>query len=536
VQAENIHHFAPSKDIFACVPTPSIPFSIHAPSLSNIHNAIMSRNFRCLNPKINNDIIYSLNRHCSVFLKGIKKCNGSDKIDMEKFLQSRKWSSYKIAKFKNCNVDIMPPLYTTNLFPKEERVYKTDLKAPRLINDPATCFKKKYIQSVYSATQKIKKQLVYGSDFNKISDHINLIWTSGMNRDKNGLQFTQIDNFFKEINEDYKIVSADYSKFESTQIPEIMLNLRSIYRNIASDEVRSDLQEICSYITGPKVAYANKEGYVNKYKFNATRTSGDITTTIGNTLLGMAIADWIFRDVKLEDKKLIFLMQSGDDGQFVLPKRFLYHFEKGIKELFEIGMKLDAIIIDKPENSDYNSSILLNCYDETLHIERHHLCAKLGRLLGRVGYTVCRYDDTQFKALQYQKAMALINELQLFPGIQDFYIRYLELYKKYSSVKIQLKYKELTSVNKISPTLNTVHQICNRYDISTYEYYLLNSTFKNFDVNEVFLENNLNYSYISDIMKKIYKKDLVDYEDEDVERFSLYFEKDFIDRYVKYYH
>jgi hypothetical protein len=534
----NIEQYIPPRAIRVILPTTPIPFCIHENSLSNISNSIMSRNFRQLNDDIDNKSISNFGTFCKGFLKNIEKSNDDDYMDMDTYLKTRKsWPLGKKEKFKSCALEYEPYCYKTSLFVKNEMIFKSPLKAPRLINNPQQIFKSKYCAAVFCATQKIKKQLIFDSHFNKTSDQMNFIWTSGMNRDQIGIQCTKIIERLHSLGyEECYIISTDYSKFEATQIPNIINKLSYIYKNISSGEIKKLLVELNQFISGKKKAYVEINNDYSKYQFYGTRSSGDATTTLGNTLLGFALAAWLLNHMKLSDRKLCYLLQAGDDGTLIIPKHLVKYTKNMQKDLFNIGMKLELIETNRFELSDYNSSILLWCTEDGN--ERLHLSAKLGRLIGRVGYTHKIYTPKQLNALRYSKALCMVNECKLFPGVQQFYMKLVSKYSEYSTVKIQQQYKELITVGDIKPNDKTIHQLMRRYDISLDDYNLFNDVFSGFDPDKLFITHNSNYYRIRDIMKKIIQIDCVYYTKQDLDSFydENVFDPSFMSEFINEIH
>lgn len=524
------------RSIRVCLPCLPVPFSIHENSLSNIHNSFMSRNNRRFIKELNQKKLKSLLVHGSTFLQDMVKCTDLDVIEESKYLASRKWGAVKMRKWVETEKDQFPNKYMTNGFVKWEPVYKTVLAAPRLINNPTTVWKNSFGHYVYSYTNHIKRYLRFGSVYNMNSQHIQLLWTSGLNRDKMGQLETDI---LSSYDDDDEIMEAgtDFSKYESTQVSEIMINLDSIYKNTTRGELRRRLRFLAKAIRGRKVMFATVDFLTNIYRFEATRTSGDITTTLGNTMLLFLIGDWIFRSLPKAEKKKIYLMASGDDGRFIFPKKYLYILERGCAELKQIGMKLDMILADSPELTEYNSSVMLRCQEEVSGLVRYHASAKLGRLLAKVGFCVNQLTGKQLNVYRYQKLLSVVNELQLYKGPHEFYTRLLDKYIAYKEVKpnFSLRWKDLVTSSKIKPTPDSDLQICNRYGITLSDWELFNNVFASFDTTVPYLTDNAQYNLIAPIMKKIITLDVVKYEGDDVHAFRNYFDPDFLDRYVQYF-
>lgn len=539
----NMEHFVEPCDIRIILPTTPIPFCIHENSLSNIHNSIMSRNFRCLNPNPDKVLLKSFTCFSHGFLSGVNKASNDDYLCFEDFVKTRKsWSKGKREKFLQCTRDDLPYCYKTSLFIKNEMIFKSPLKAPRLINNPQQVFKSRYCSAVFCATKVLKAQFVFDSFYNKTSPYINFIWTSGMNRDEIGTQCTQIVKHLSSLGfHECYIVSTDYSKFEATQIPEIISNLGLIYKNISSGDVRTLLVELNKYISGPKKAYidfnddGNEDNY-SKYTFNGTRSSGDASTTLGNTVLGFALAAWLLSNIPDREKKLMYLLQAGDDGTLIFPKHMFKYTTEMQCNLEKIGMKLDLIATNRFELCDYNSSILLWCQEDG--VDKLHLSAKLGRLIARVGYTNKKFSKQQFGALCYQKALSMVNESKLFPGVREFYMKLVSKYSVYDQVKIDKQYQELITVGDIKPTDRTTQQLMRRYDITMDEYNLFNDVFAGFDPDKLFITDNLDFYKIRDILQKIIQIDCVLYTDQDIQSFydEGNFEREFMDRFIKEIH
>lgn len=527
-KGDGYHNF-PSKgrDIYHCLPGLQIPFTVHDTTLNNIHNTTFSRNFRALRATIDESVLIDLEQHCVGFFSEIKKISDANVLSLEAYLSTRKaWSASKKQRMRDCIATRKLGLYITNCFVKLEPVFKSAKSAGRLIHDPHIVFKKKYNRYVSAYTNEIKKNFELGSDFNKSSPNINLIWTSGKNRNEIGADIFKIVHFYNVKGIEYECFSADYSKFESTQIPAIINNLVTLYSNTSEGLMKEKLVEHCKLICGKKTAYANdvNTGDIMKYTFRGTRTSGDLTTTVGNTLLAMLLADFI---CKYKEKKLVHVLQAGDDGLWFGPKGFSEQVR--IVLLEKIGMKLKIVKSSLLHQIDYNSSFVVTC--ELNHSRCTYLTAKLGRILAKASICLRNDKGTLLGAYKYQKADSIARETQLFPGISSFYFRVRNLYQKFSNVKLQQKQKDLITVGVVKPLPETVIAICERYQMSLSEYELLNEVFTGFEPLINNLHQQANFHKIRETLKKIVLLDVAEYDEEDIKWFNQYFTPNFMQDY-----
>jgi hypothetical protein len=536
VHADWCEEYSTRKRLLRVIlPALPIPFSIHENSLANIHNSFMSRNNRRFIAELNLKNLKKLKRHAHTFMKSRFPCTDLDVCSEEFYLSSRKWGKSKMDKYLRCEPDIFPSKYVTSGFVKWEACFKSCLKAPRLINNPQTVFKNSFGRWVYSYTCWIKRNCCFDSDFNANSGHINLIWTSGKNRDQLG----QLETDILESYEDDEIVmetGTDFSKYESTQVEDIMVNLETIYRNTTRGELRDRLVTLTRFIRGDKTMFATVDGLTNTYKFKATRTSGDITTTLGNTLLLFLIGDFLFRKLSREDKKLVYLMAAGDDGRFIYPKRFHRYVLEGAAWLETIGMKLDLVVGESPELTEYNSSVMLECDDVDNGVRRYHASAKLGKLLAKVGLCFNNLQGRFLDRYRYEKLSSVCNELQLFPGPLAFFKKLLSRYECFKNDKPQfvMRHKDLVTKCTVNPTARTTEQLANRYGVTTGEWDMFNTVFAGFDPNTYWLCANRDYGKIQAIMKKIIEIDVVKYDADDIYAFGKYFNRFYLQGYEDY--
>jgi hypothetical protein len=478
-------------------------------------------------------LIKSLQNYSKTFMRdfGHRMITNNDEMNDDEYIRTRNWPLGKKQQWINTPEEL-ENRYSSTLFIKKECVYKSKLKAGRTICAPSKWPKRYFGKYVASTVHGLKPHLKYGSEYNKNSNHINLIWTSSMNRDQVGEQYHKIKDFTKtRPKEDYIIVYTDYSKFEATQITPIISTLNHIYRNVTSGETRRRLSLLNKLVSGKKTAYysEDKDGIFGLFKFFGTRTSGDMTTTLGNTLLGMMIGDFFFRDLTKAQKKLIYLWQAGDDGCFILPRRFLKYIDTTF--ITKIGMKLDVGVVEQPYLMDYNSSFIITVMREGTMT--YQLVAKPGRVMAKAGYTYREYPRRQMNAMRYQKALGAANELQHLPGVQQFYLRLAQKYIKHKDVKIYTQHKTLRTVVPYDMCDVGISELCERYDISRSDYDLLNDTYSKFSTDIIYITENVGYFKIRHIMNKIMLTDVVEYSNEDIDSFNDYFNHDFMQIYIE---
>jgi hypothetical protein len=525
------------KNVYSILPGIQYPFSMHNNTLNNIHNSIMSRNFRSLltqremKSATYKKRLQSLEKSGKKFLKGLAKIDDSDVLEMEPYLSTRtNWSALKKNNIREASLIPKQGVYSTKVFVKSELVFKSTAKAPRTINDPAIEIKAKYGRYVSSYTRRLKKNFRYGSSYNNKSKHVNFIWTSGMNRNEIGRELDQVLQFFTSTGMAYEILCADYSKFEATQSQAIMKNLRHIYKNTTSGFMRDMLLEHTQFIIGKKIAYGRTRDsdFQLKYKFKATRTSGDLTTTVGNTVLAMLLFDWIYVGNRPNE---IFLFQAGDDVFVVGYKGF--RADLRLDWIQDIGMKLDVILAEGLHDCDFNSSFFTPVEIEG---ERTYILAgKIGRMLAKCAISkidVEKVLPSQLGSLIFQKSMCMARESQLFPGISRFYKRIANLYSQYKTCKMFCKYKDLITKGNIVVIEETIDIVCDRYGISHAEYDLINETFDSFEPHIETLHDQAHYDMIIPILKKIMITDVCEYDEDDIDRFHSIFTEQFMSNYL----
>jgi len=521
--------------IVGIIPGLDMPFSVHSNTHNNINNSTMSRNCRSLvDPDYYSsdefgDYIDELHHTASTFLITLPTITDHGVLSLENWVASRKtWGSLKRNKILMCDRKREIEKYTTETFIKTEVVFKSALKAPRLIHNPRTEVKARYGRWVFHYTNKLKKHMTVESDFNSVSPHINLVWTSGMNRCEIGEQMGIAMDRVISAGFEPELVCADYSKFEATQHPAILRILLKIVRNTSSGNTYTMLRKHESFICGQKKAYAHTK-YSDEtvlYTFEGTRTSGDLTTTVGNTLLAMCLVEHIYKG----DKSLVYLFQAGDDAFMVGPQGFSKKLD--LDFIANIGMKLDVIYAPSPPHCDYNSSCFIRAnVDGT---EQYLLAAKIGRLLAKCGISTIKTEKmntVQLGALKFQKALSMAQESILWPGISKFYKAVANEYSRFASVRIYDKYSDLVYVGDVECTESTVSDLCERYDISRAEYEAVNDAFNNFEPKLLCLHDNAGFSAIAPIIARFLAVDVCVYDEEDLICFKDYFLDDYLENY-----
>ena len=515
------------RGILFALPGICVPFSVHITNCNNVHNSAMSRNFRKLVEEVDVKHIKALNKKAKLFLKEVEKVNTTYMMTDDDYLSTKKnWGSMKKQRWRDADGSKTKSNYTTTMFIKNEENFKTPDKAGRLINCPARHITKRYGKFVQLYTNAIKKNFKIGSTFNKCSPNVNLIWTSGMNRNKIGATIHEIIEFYNDAEIEYEIFSADYSKFEATQSYGVISNLIDIYGNTTTGLMQERLVELCKLICGTKFAYVHEIDSFNtmRYKFKATRTSGDPTTTVGNTLLAMFLADAM---CEYKHKKLVYVLQAGDDGLWFGPKGFSAFVNT--KMISDIGMKLDIIHTTKIYHIDYNSSYVLRA--KINDVDGLYFTSKIGRILAKAPIMLANRKGATLGAYIFQKADSICQEVQLFPGVHKFYRKVQEKYDQFSNYKNQLNYKDLVTCGVVEPTNDTVIDICSRYNLTQYEFEYFNKIFGEFDPNILYITEQRDYLLIKDTIMKFLEVDIVVYDDDQLELFKPYFDEAFIQSY-----
>lgn len=539
----------PVKDsfIYRILPTLSVPVSLHINSVSNIVNSFMSRNARSLKPAswfktpAYLQTIASLKNHAKTLYEGMGAINEADVPSFDEFLKGRKWDKAKKARFMRAP-DVTHSIYVTKPFCKKEFVFKTALKAGRLINAPIDCFKKHSLHIWNRLAVHLKKALRFGSKFNNISKHINFITTSGMNRDQVGAQLKMILNKYASSSIRWVCVSSDFSKYEATQIAAILMCLIPMLKRITRGWVQEMIIDSFSFIWGRKSSYVSVRGEEHQdvqFGYSATRTSGDDDTWFNNTTLGTCLMDWLLVDY--ENKKDVYLFQNGDDSFLIGPEGFQDYMD--MSKIDNLGMKLKQVTLDGVENQDYCSSYFVEVLSTdkdgiVVDSEPTYLCtSKIGRILSKSGLTfqnVEKFSKKELGCLAFQKASAVAQETQVFPGISQFFDRVATQYMQYSNIKIKhcmKRFTDFTTKGKYKVTEYGIFQICNRYNITRAEYDLLNLTFSQFDPKINNLSKQTGYDVIKEILGKFVEKDIGVYEEEEIDDFHKYFDAEFLQEY-----
>jgi len=524
-----------NDEIKGILPGLDMPFSVHNNTHNNINNSTLSRNQRSLVPPdyySSDDFcgyIEELHRTASTFLASLPTVTDHGVLSLEAWVASRKtWGSMKKNKILMCDRKREITKYTTETFIKTEVVFKSALKAPRLIHNPRTEIKARYGRWVFHYTNKLKKHMTVESNFNFVSPHINLVWTSGMNRCEIGEEMGLAMEKVISAGFEPELVCADYSKFEATQHPAILSILLKIVRNTSSGNTYMMLRNHETLICGQKKAYAHTK-YSDEtvvYTFEGTRTSGDLTTTVGNTLLAMCLIEHIYKG----DKSLVYLFQAGDDAFMVGPKGFSSDLD--LEFISNIGMKLDVIYAPSPPLCDYNSSCFVRANVDG--VEQYLLAAKIGRLLAKCGISTIKTDkmnSVQLGALKFQKALSMAQESILWPGISKFYKGVANEYARFASVKIYNKYTDLVYVGEVECTEATVSDMCERYNISRAEYEAVNSAFNNFEPHLLCLHENSGFAAIAPIIARLLAVDVCVYDEDDLLCFKNYFSDEYLENY-----
>jgi len=522
-------------EIQGILPGIDMPFSVHSNTQNNINNSVVSRNQRslvvpehyCSELFLNQ--VASLHETAFSFLKDLPTITDHGVLSLEQWVASRKsWGSMKKSRILSCDPKRPIPYYTTECFVKTELVFKSPLKAPRLIHNPRTEIKARYGRWVFHYTKHLKHNFTVNSHFNSYSPHIKLVWTSGMNRCQIGQQMTLALDKIESAGFEAEMICADYSKFEATQHPAILSLLSKVLCNTCSGNTLTMLLEHEAMICGQKKAYSRTK-YSDEtvvYTFEGTRTSGDLTTTVGNTLLAMCLVEHVYKG----NKDLVYLFQAGDDAFMIGPAGFSDHLDLAF--ISEIGMKLDVIHAATPPECDYNSSCFIRANVNGL--EQYILAAKIGRLLAKCGVTVLRTENmqpTQIGALKFQKALSMAQEAILWPGISAFYKQVANQYEHYSSVKMYNQYSDLVYVGDISLSGNTIRDLCMRYSITVDQYEAVNTAFYGFDPNVLCLHDNPGFLEISNIIAKIIAVDVCEYDEDELTSFKPYFSDTYLLNY-----
>jgi len=511
-------------------------FSVHLNTLNNIQNSTVSRNFRSL---IDPDIYFSeafaedmmvLHATASTFLRDLPTVTDHGAITLEQWVATRStWGSNKKRKILMCDIKKDIKGYVTETFVKNEVVFKSPLKAPRLIHNPRTEIKARYGPVVFHYTSRIKKHLTVESVYNEHTKHIHFVWTSGMNRCQIGREMEAAYDRIRSAGYEVELVCADYSKFEATQHPAILSILLKIIRNTSADTTREMMLEHERLIIGQKSAYARTKYDLAtvKYVFNGTRTSGDLTTTVGNTLLAMCIMEHIY----VGEKDFVYLFQAGDDAFMLGPKGFARDID--LDFIKRIGMKLDVLHAPSPPLCDYNSSCFIRARVDG--VLQYILAPKIGRLLTKCGIATVNTENmnhSQFGSFRFQKALSMAQESILWPGVSRFYKRVANEFQRYSTVKLFDKYTDLVFVGEIEPTLETYEDLAVRYGIAREEVDALNSAFDTFEPNILSLNENSAFAGVAHIVARCVKVDVGEYSLEEIDSFVPYFNPTVVANYL----
>jgi hypothetical protein len=468
------------------------------------------------------------------------KVTDGELLSEEEWVQSRKWPKSKKDNYLLCT-KLVPDKLTYKCFIKTEPEDKPLFKIPRLISAPETIVKRTYGPVHHMLMKKAK-------EFFKVHKRntTRKVYTSGMNRDFIGIEFTKVWTIYEVGGFIMLIWSLDYEKFDSTQVAFVLNTLRVWYGNLTEGECRKKILEYLRMVASEcNLTWFDNDNEDDGYviaKQIAKRKSGDIDTTDGTTFLSMSLSDYILdSDIKHSMKELIWSFNAGDDCCLMTPIECKDQVD--LDKVQKLGLKLKGTTATNPVMIDYNSSFFIRVFDRTIGEERFHLQAKPGRLLSRVGKFLegNKFFQSKITIQKYaaQKCMAVYTELKaILPGVAG---RYKELSNKYYKGRsnISAGFEEsyvLKTTHDVEPCDTTLEDLAYRYGLDKTMLQQFDEDFPMLDPNTNSLEEYETIPHVKQVLGAFYRVDLNGFTLEDVAEYRKYgYDDDYLDIFTENY-
>ncbi len=546
-----------SKQTITLLPRIAVPYVIHE---NTARNAYYSEKFRQCKLTGSFDPCHSkwaLDEFRNIIIEYADKLKMN--ISANKTLTPVEWIKLNknFSKGKKLRITKAIGEYDGNtnykLFVKEEFLNAPSKKVGRCIHYDVDASKAHFGPEVKLVTDTIKKYFTYQNKNNQ--KHHRSIWTSGMNCDEIGRQFTHIIKEYEAYNITPYFWSLDFSKFDSSQRAELLLLMLEFYYRISDRQLFIKLKELVERAAATKVVrYINREEETRfKYVIAATRLSGDMDTTLTNTLLGMMLTKFIITNCR--DKinyDHIWSFNAGDDILLVIPDDLKDLVEP--EKLDALGMKLTVEGTYHPSEIDYNSRFFLRIFDTEAEEERYHLSSKFGRILSKTPMVKSKpafkfhtndESDYRYKAaltLAAEKALAMSVELKMLPGLSKLYARIAKNRKgdahgmRLSETLRKLVKQSMITEGNFKATTNTYIDIFTRYGVTEEDLRSLEIFSETIRDNDYCFEDKSDFHYVSHIFRAFVQRDTVQFDKDDIEAFAeLGYNQRILNHFKDYY-
>jgi hypothetical protein len=422
-------------------------------------------------------------------------------------------------------------LLTKKTFTKAELMFKPVSAPARTI-----CARREEVQCLLAPIIDAMTKAIKHAWLNKFNPHYvgrcptqdTIIYTSGLDRSQVG---QIVSNIVAEG--DYHFIASDFSKYDSSQVPEIIRMEMCYYRHLLEGHpLETNLMDIhVKYGAGrwKTIARSWKDGGLVKSSVVGTRSSGDPQTTLCNTILTANLLLYAYVSTYGPEviEKGLKILVCGDDSFAFLPKCYKYN-QSVFDPLKRLGFKLTVEDSEYISELEYCSSFFCRMSDLNLSKTTYYMLPKLGNLLSKSALSVRNYGFRRQCAYACSKARGILNELYMFFGFRRFYSQLVHEFDHFSVGVTCDKIKERF--------IKTAHKV-----------YVCDETFKDLsfrygkhpsDISD-WIDNFSNFSHdssdlVDEISKAISFKDLPHYTDEDWREFGEFSQYGFT-KFVKSY-
>jgi len=539
VNTELPEHNVAVKPIMKLIPSFSVPYQRQTQSSQAIELAIRKRQIPA------NKKQYCMKNHeknlkaARLFAEQMQLTVTDDEVmTVEEYVHSRK--HWKMSKKLGVLTDYyvrnhMPEGYRANTFLKEEFLNKHPLKPGRVINGCETYWKHAIGPQIMAISNRLKKQWRYGSH-----NAQRLIYGSGLCRESAGQQFSMIMREFQQRNLKPHYTMIDLETFDGTQTKEALECLDTIYDGITMGEINTKLKIYNERVRGEKhMKYAHKDQSSRwkrkvtvKATVKATRFSGDMDTSLGNSLLQGFIVHGLIKDMECA-----WAFVHGDDVLIISNQ---YLDAKTVESRYA-GMGMVA----KVETQDHHSKVEF-CSSFFVRVEGgYHLTAKPGVLLSKTSLTTTKLGTLKGYALRSLKEKSMSMELQILPQISkrlalnSWWSRVKSLFVKIPNTLHDGKVdnNELRTRTTLTTNEDTARDLCKRYGISTFDLALFDLRVSaDLSQKQMHLELSPSFDDYRHVAQSIIAVDLKTYTAEEIDNFQHYMYKaEYLDIYRRHY-
>jgi hypothetical protein len=453
------------------------------------------------------------------------------------YLCSRKaWPFAKKERVRNAP-DPNLETYHGNTFVKAELLTKPPTKAPRIVTACEATIKKRFGPIYWAVGKSMARMFVTAS----ISNPRNILYGSGKNRNENGhMMYVSVQRY---VDSGYTPIytTLDAKKFDSQQGPDLLGPFLSVLgEHMLPGHI--DVQAHAALIAGKKTTNGTEFGKGKgerriRFKLHGTRASGDVDTTVSNTLLSISL-DQFNKEDKLPKKtlrKFQHLMtsaHSGDDVIQVNPECVaaeLYYKEDSFSNYDMLGIPMRHDSTDVLSRATTCQSCYIRC-NKGNGEPTMLLSALPGRLFVKTPKKCISPQSTarEKAALAAEKCTAMANEMML-PGMKSFYRGNASYYKTLAK---GYRLSETTDVHaaykmKIGASVfineYTYLDFADRYDIHVDEMVALDRWFSNLRIGQhIALEKHPGFRSIKNAFVAIIIKDCGGYTDNEYDEFIRY--------------